>query len=102
MEIILITIIITILVIVVILSLLGLYSKKKLIRQRKEIGEKALDYIANHSYEQMIKDVNSSQNITTIAMQANIVVKNFAKHTGHKNDRVVYKDIQKWRREGKI
>ena len=88
--------------IVVILSLIGLYSKKKLIRQRKEIGEKALDYIANHSYEQMIKDVNSSQNITTIAMQANIVVKNFAKHTGHKNDRVVYKDIQKWRREGKI
>lgn len=92
----------TILVIVIILYLLGLYSKKKLIRQRKEIGEKALDYIANHSYEQMIKEVNSSQNITTIAMQANIVVKNFAKHTGHKNERVVYKDIQKWRRSGKI
>lgn len=99
---IIISVITTILVIVIILSLLGLYSKKKLIKQRKKIGEKALDYIANHSYEQMIKEVNSSQNITTIAMQANIVVKNFAKHTGHKNDRVVYKDIQQWRRAGKI
>ena len=98
----LVSVIITILAIVILLSLLGLYSRKKLIKQRKEIGEKALDYIANHSYEQMIKDVNSSQNITTIAMQANIVVKNFAKHTGHKNDRVVYKDIQQWRRKGKI
>lgn len=99
---IIISVIITICVIGLILFLLGVYSKHKLKKQRKEIGEKALDYIANHTYEQMIKDVNSSQNITTIAMQANIVVKNFAKHTGHKNDRVVYKDIQKWRREGKI
>ena len=97
-----ISVIITICVIGLLLFLLGVYSKHKLKKQRTEIGEKALDYIANHTYEQMIKDVNSSQNITTIAMQANIVVKNFAKHTGHKNDRVVYKDIQKWRREGKI
>ena len=99
---IIISVIITICVIGIILFLLGVYSKHKLKKQRKEIGEKALDYIANHTYEQMKRDVNSSQNITTIAMQANVVVKHFTKHTGHKNEHTVYKDIQKWRREGKI
>lgn len=96
-----ISVIITICVIGLILFLLGVYSKYKLKKQRKEIGEKALDYIANHTYEQMLRDIKG-MNITTIAMQAYIVVKNFTKHCKRKNERAVYKDIQKWRKEGKI
>ena len=99
---IIISVLITIIIIFLLFCLLGMWQKKKRKATMKEVGDKALDYIANHTYEQMLRDVNSSQNITTIALQANILVKNFAKHTGHKNDRIVYKDIQKWRREGKI
>lgn len=96
-----ISVIITICVIGLILFLIGVYSKYKLKKQRKEIGEKALDYIANHTYEQMLRDIKG-MNITSIAMQAYIVVKNFTKHCKRKNESAVYKDIQKWRREGKI
>jgi hypothetical protein len=85
----------------VVLTIVGMMKEKKVRTKQKELGYKALDYIANHTYDEMIRELKGKCSL--MAMQANIILKSYVNHIGHGvNERAVYKKIKEWRLAGKI